>query len=622
MGMLLRLLPGHVAEWYLVVTNRSGARNLHELLALMKSSKPDVCDDVLSLIRRSKISEELPAAGHEFWERLRRTEVVLDLRDIEQVRADVQELVRAARHRAAPSSVGWDATGLLTGYLVWEVMARAAGTQGPELTMTDLMAALRMDPDELKSLMRERDWAVPVTPAPRATDIARPELLARIAEHLPVPVPRDAAPVCLLTGLSGIGKSSLAAAWADDNAYAYAAIMWIDATSESQISASFSTVAAWLQANGLASESNLGAPVRQRVFAALARSARPWLMVFDNCSDQAVVREWIPPRGHGHTIVTSTDQTPLTGPSTAKIDVRGMTDGEATRLLVLRVLGGREPNDDEQQSLRQLVARLHRWPLALELAASYLVSTQLEHADDLARAVADFEDLLARAMDDRPSVPVGYPDTVVGAVTMTWLRVVGRTGPAETMAANALRTAAFLASRQIPLHLLLACAVDEVDLPFPHYPHTDPPVGEVLRAVRRDSLATADEPFPVSTRAARGSVRSLDVSIAMNDSCSSSCADWSSVRGAPPTCSHASRSVRKRGCSSSLRTTTCSRPSAWWGTRSSCPSTPSTKARSARPAHCSGATRREFSAIWTSGQVLLATCLRSWPASIDSQKLK
>jgi hypothetical protein len=516
MEMLLRLLS-HAAERYLVVTNRSGASNLRNLLTLMKSGKPDICDEVLSLIRQSKISEELPAAGDEFWKRLRRTEVVLDPRDIEQLRADVQELVRTARHRVAPSSVGWGATGLLTGYLVWEVMARAAGPQGPELTMTELLAALRMDADELKSLMRERDWAVPVTPAPRATDIARPELLARIAEDLPVPVPRDAAPVCLLTGLSGIGKSSLAAAWADDNAYAYAMIMWIDATSESQIMASFNTVAARLQANGLAGEGEQGAPVRQRVFAALARSARPWLMVFDNCSDQAVVREWIPPRGHGHTIVTSTDQTPLTGPSIAKIDVRGMTDAEATRLLTVRLLGGREPNDNEQESLQQLAARLHHWPLALELAASYLVSTQLEHAGDLTRAVADFEDLLARAMDDRPSVPVDYPDTVVGAITMTWRRIVGRTGPAETMAANALRTAAFLATRQIPLHLLLACAVDEVDGHFPRYTQHDPPIGEVLRAVRRDSLATVDEPFPVPTQASRGSTRSLDLSITMND---------------------------------------------------------------------------------------------------------
>ncbi|MEU2258397.1 hypothetical protein ABZ540_35105 [Nocardia xishanensis] len=218
--------------------------------------------------------------------------------------------------------------------------------------------------------------------------------------------------------------------------------------------------------------------------------------------------------------MTSTDQTPLAGPSSSKIEVEGMAATEARQLLAQRVLHGRLPNTGEQQALDQLATRLHRWPLALELAAGYLLTTHLDYNDDIPHAVAEFEHLLKRAMDDLPSVPVNYreyPVTVVGAVTMTWARLAARTGAADTMAATALRTAAFLASRQIPVNLLLGCAGETVDQEFPHYATGDPPAGEILRAINRDCLVTLDEQIPISRAGARGPARLLDVTVAMND---------------------------------------------------------------------------------------------------------
>ncbi|WP_027946986.1 hypothetical protein [Amycolatopsis taiwanensis] len=518
LDILVRLLT-HAAERYLVVTNRSADDRLTKLLAVLRAGKSDLRERVLAVAGRSKVAAVLATKDERFWERMRRVQVVLDTRGIEQVRMDVRERVRAARHHVAPSTVGWDAAGLVTGYLLWEVMAKGAGAAQTELTMPDLLAVLGTDAASLKALMRERDWAVPVTPLPRTGDIPRPEVLARMREHLPVPVPRDRAPVCVLTGLSGIGKSSLAAAWSDDNADTYAMIMWIDATTSSRITASFTAVAVWLQDHGLLADGDRAVPLRQRVVGALGRSARPWLLVFDNCADQMVVRDWIPPSGHGHVIVTSTDQTRLVGPAAAKVEVGAMTDSEAVDLLARRILAGRSPADDDRRSLRRLATRLHNWPLALEITAAYLMATVLEYHSDLARSIAKFERLLQRAMDDRPSVPVGYPDTVVGTITAMWQRVTGRTDPAAVLAAQALRGAAFVASRQIPVQLLLAAAADTVLNTFPHYAQSDPPVGEVVRAMKRDSLVTADEPLPLPLIESGGpiDVGPIGVSVAMND---------------------------------------------------------------------------------------------------------
>ncbi|MGM1059417.1 hypothetical protein [Saccharothrix sp. Mg75] len=522
--VLVRLLK-HPARRYLLITNRAATTSLRDLSALIDDQQADLREEVLTLLAQSRMADELRDKDEEFWQRLRCTKVVLDLRDVEQVREQVRDRVRAVRHRVAPSTIGWDVTGLLTGYLVSEVMARAASPDASELTVTELTDALGADPEELRGLLRERNWAVHVTAGPRATDIARPKLLDQMARYLSTPVRGDTAPVCLLTGLSGIGKSSMAAAWADEHADAYAAILWVDASGPVQLEASFAVIAAWFHSQGVLTDAETGLPVQQRVFVALARTARPWLMVFDNCADQAVLRGWIPHRGRGHTIVTSTDQTGLAGAHMHTVPVPGMTDAEATRLLARRILGQRTPTDEEWGVLGGMAAWLNNWPLALELAAAYLVGTLPEETGDLARRVAQYERLLKRSMSDPPSVPEGYPQTVVGAVSLTWQRIVERETPAERLASLALRSAAFLASRQIPLHLLLACwTTDSWEFSgplvydrLPTYLQDDPPIGEVLRAVHRDSLVRADEAFPLPgpTRA-EPAVR-LGYTITMND---------------------------------------------------------------------------------------------------------
>jgi hypothetical protein len=356
-----------------------------------------------------------------------------------------------------------------------------------------------------------------VTPAPRGTDIGRHELLNEVSRTLPTPVRGDNAPVCVLSGLSGIGKTSLAVAWADDRADAYGTIMWIDASSSAQIEASFAMVASWYEAQGLIA--NTSADVRVAVFAALARTAQPWLMVFDNCSDNRQIRDWIPRRGHGHVIVTTTDQSSLGGPGVVEISVATMSTTEATRLLTRRLAPDTPVDDEHREALGRLARRLHYWPLALELAAAYL-----DNCLGGLAGMAEYEKLVMRSLDDVPSVPLGYPRTLVAAILLAWKRMNQRSSDADQLAGLALRCAAFVASRQIPLHLLLACCIVEahelasLDLKpgLWHYTADNPPPGEIVRALKRDSLVDADEPVLSTHEINPRSPSSLGYTISMN----------------------------------------------------------------------------------------------------------
>jgi hypothetical protein len=255
--------------------------------------------------------------------------------------------------------------------------------------------------------------------------------------------------------------------------------LWIDATGVGQIEASFVAVAEWFQAQGVIAQSR--GSTRGQVFDALVKTANPWLMVFDNCADLRLVRDWIPRRGHGHTIVTTTDQTIIGGPKIVHIAVDGMTEPEATGLLAQRLCPEQDPTEGQRQTLNRLANRLHRWPLALELAAAYL-SNCLGGLD----GAAEYERLVMRSLDDEESKPLGYPRTLVNAITLAWRRAVGRSSPADQLAVSVLRCAAFVASREIPLHLLLACGtlprealagLDPRRKGLSHYTGDDPPPG-------------------------------------------------------------------------------------------------------------------------------------------------
>lgn len=496
--VLLRLLT-HTADQYELITNRRAGPGLHDLVQALQEyaagtlTAGDLRSRMAELVSRSgEIQRAVFAAGETWFERLRYAKIVLDNRTVDELYEDVRERVRAMRHHLDPAGVGWAAAGLLTGYLMSEILAKAALEDCAPISCTDLRAALCIDQDTLKSVMRYRDWSVHVTPAPRGADIARPGLLEQIARELPTPVCGDSVPVCVLTGLSGIGKTSVAAAWADDRADAYAAVIWVEAATTAQLEASFATAAAWFGEDGA---QGTGDSAREKLFAALARTARPWLMVFDNAASLQHLRNWIPPRGNGHVLVTTLDPTSISGPRVTAVPVGVMIEDEAVRLLTRRLIPDRVPTRTEVAALSRLAEQLLCWPLALELAAAYLKDCY----NGLA-GIGAYQRLMMRSLDDEASVPLGYPRPLVQAIILAWRRMCDQPGDAEKLATIVLRFAAFVAPRQIPLHLMLVChfvapqdIIRSRDLQSIYaYFGDDPPVGEIVRALRRQSLVVPD----------------------------------------------------------------------------------------------------------------------------------
>ncbi|WP_145926656.1 hypothetical protein [Amycolatopsis orientalis] len=510
--VLLRLLT-HEADRYALITNR---RPSPGLLTLIDAVHEDGARERIAAVvsRSPEVQRAVLAAGSEWVGRLARVQFVIDDRSVDELRTAVREQVRAARRMVDPRNVGWDAAGLLTGYLVAEVLAKAASPDCPILDRAALDAALRIDPQVLRTLMRDRDWAVPLTPAPRATDIARPDVLERIGQTLSTPISGDSVPVCVLTGLSGIGKTGIATAWVEDRADAYTSIIWVEAATSAQIEASFVQAAILLAENA----AGAGQSARDVVRGALARTAHPWLMVFDNASSLRGVRDWLPTSGLGHVLVTTVDPTAISGPNIASVVVGAMTEKQAVTLLAARLLNSGKANAAETDLMRGLAVRLQRWPLALELAATYLNDC----LGGLA-GVAAYESLLMRSLGDEDCVPHGYPHTLVRAIQIAWQRMVDRSTEADRLAVAALRFASLLAPRRIPLHILLsACLLeprslleDGVERGPRVYGGQEPPLGEVVRAMRRQSLAVTD--MPLGGREYSVSLDSTAFTIAVNE---------------------------------------------------------------------------------------------------------
>ncbi|MGW5718933.1 hypothetical protein ACWEVP_22365 [Amycolatopsis sp. NPDC003865] len=510
--VLLRLLTQD-AERYALITNRRAGSGLLELVDVLRSGDPR--EGLAALLSRSpKVEAAVVSAGPEWAERLGRVDIVIDDRSIDELRTAVREQVRNARRKFKPEGASWDAAGLLTGYLVAEVLARAASREGTTLDRASLETALRIDREALRSLMHERDWAVPVTPVPRATDVARPEVLIEIGRTLRTPVADVSAPVCVLTGLSGIGKTGIATAWLEDRADSYDWVLWIEAASPSRIEASFVQAAARL----LQGERGVEETARDAVHGVLARSARPWLMVFDNAPSLREIRDWLPTSGYGHVLVTTVDPTAVTGPGTASVSLTAMTEDQAVTLLSVRLLADRSATNDEVDVLRALARRLQYWPLALEIAAAYL-------NDCLGGiiGVESYEQLLMRSLADEQSVPPGYPHTLVRAIELAFHRMAEQPEQADRIAVAALRRASLFAPRGIPLHLLLsACMLeprslveDGVERGPRVFGGVDPPLGEIVRAMRRQSLVVVDT--ALGGEKERVPMESSGFTIAMNE---------------------------------------------------------------------------------------------------------
>jgi hypothetical protein len=454
---------------------------------------------VLSAVRAVHAQAELLRLDEEDMTRLGRAVVTVDLREDAEVHEAMRTRLRRYRndhHRG----LGDAAAGLMAGYLISEIFAGAADEGRAEITVAALRSRLLADSATLRAAVSRRDWGVVVGPVPGWPDIHRGGLVEQIAGALPCREEETAVRRCLLAGPSGIGKSSLAAAFIMDRADLYDVIFWADAENNTALMGSFARVLAHLAGSGDDDAAN-AARLRGRVHDALANSAGRWLMVLDNCTDLRAVEPWIPRAGNGHVIVTATDDAAPPG-SGVKITVGPMSEGEAMTLVGTRLSASGGIRQQDAELIRRLVHEMERWPLALELAAAYITAGGMGAAD-----IPRYLDTLKmRSLDHARAVPQGYPRTLVEAIFLCLERIESQSrhdGDPAGVAASAVWFAAYLSSRRIPVLVLITAvmldpeAAGGLQMTTPCYMSPSVcPEPEVISLLRSESLVSLDEPLP------------------------------------------------------------------------------------------------------------------------------
>src|SRR5205807_10003136 len=106
----------------------------------------------------------------------------------------------------------------------------------------------------------------------------------------------------------------------------------------------------------------------------------PWLLIFDNADDLAVVSDFLPRRTGGAILLTTRSQ--ITGPHIKKIEMETMSREEGVTFLLRRITSSgdedgeedlsKRVSDKEQQAAQELWEVMDGLPLALDQAGAYI----------------------------------------------------------------------------------------------------------------------------------------------------------------------------------------------------------------------------------------------------------
>ncbi|MFG2274806.1 NB-ARC domain-containing protein [Streptomyces chartreusis] len=496
-SVLTRLVRSGASQRYELITNMAPDRQCAALMDTLRlsASIPDLQEELEKVLSRSEKSLSLlRTLSTEELQRLKRARIVFDPRTDAEIRSNLYQCVRSYRnhHRAG---MGERSGGLLVGYLLDEIHAKAASETSGWL-LSDFRRESLIEDETLLHALGRQDWGAiygPVAPVP---DVSRPSLLEGIESAFPE-LDGNVVRTCVLTGLSGIGKSSLASAYLARNAFKYDLILWIEAGSQESLVMSFRKVDAHLtRASDTSSAVEDATPIRERVHSLLAALPGRWLMVFDDARPREAYG-WVPNIGRGDVLITSTDSA-LWSRSDCRISVGSMSIDEATSLIRNRL--GVFTGEDQQ--IHSLALALECWPLALELSCGYIESCGMSLTD-----VGEYLDSLKkRALGDSLSVPRGYPRTLVAAIHLSMRHISELARCEDEGMQHALiqmvGASCYFSPQRIPIHLAIVSALvhpDEVETDtgsvIVDEHGSDLPIREVIRLLTRVSFVRYDAPL-------------------------------------------------------------------------------------------------------------------------------
>ena len=325
--------------------------------------------------------------------------------------------------------------------LVDEDPSRASSTE-KDVLETELPPSSPTEPLAL--------WSVPYRRNPHFT--GRDDLLDQLAQQLAPQKQGDGARTRravlsqpqAIKGLGGIGKTKIALEYAYRSRQQgrYTHIFWINAANEEAIITGFLQLADLLPAFSAKGETN-----QQKVITAikgwLQECQEPWLLIFDNADDLALVQPSLPQQGHGSILLTTRAHAVASLASAIDVEPMGLMEG--TRFLLHRSQR-LDVSDEERNEASNIVIALDGFPLALDQAGAYIEETGCAFGDYLQL----YEQHRARLLARRGKQATPYPDSVA----TTWDLSFQKVEQAHPAAAELLRLCAYLSPDHIPEELI------------------------------------------------------------------------------------------------------------------------------------------------------------------------
>lgn len=196
--------------------------------------------------------------------------------------------------------------------------------------------------------------------------------------------------IAALHGMRGVGKTTLAAAYAESHSGEYRAIWWVRAQADVTIRTDLVTLGTRLNWVGAKEKEQQALTV---ILQRLHQEGEGILLVFDNAADERSIESYLPRGGATKIIVTS--NTPAWGQFAEPIQIREWSNTVGADYLVART--GR---DNERGAAETLAHTLGGLPLALEQAAAYCERVKV--------SFSEYDRRFAILLDDARHAPTGY----------------------------------------------------------------------------------------------------------------------------------------------------------------------------------------------------------------------
>jgi tetratricopeptide (TPR) repeat protein len=399
-----------------------------------------------------------------------------DQRSAMDIKQSILAHIRALRQDNALGR-GERSVGLLAALLMDSIFESAADLSQRRLNAEELKTLLCLPDTETAHALRRFDWGVPLVEVPRLVSaVPRTDELATLTELFTESVTTRNPKVVILTGVTGFGKSTIAADFCHLNRHFFEEVCWIDSRSVDLVQARIKDVLAGLDVD-VASVSDLGAAFQTE----MSCRSGPFILIFDGAQSAGDVEPFIPTSGCGLVMVTTNDSTGW-APTAIQRHVGSFTEDEAIECF--EAYAGLE-SGVHSDVVRGVVNRLERLPLAIAMAASYFRNAD----EDISQLSAKYFASLADFLDDDSARPRDFDKTAFAAIRFAVSRLgetAGAGGAYKRETQLLVYHSAFFAPELIPLNLVLqTVATDFVTIDL-----TNPPSPVVASQQRRNAILT------------------------------------------------------------------------------------------------------------------------------------